>query len=239
MWTDRTELLIGPDGLRRLCEARVVVVGVGGVGAAAAEMLVRAGVGHIVLVDSDEVGETNINRQLPALHSTVGRSKCAVLRERFMDINPQLDVECVEEYVCEDNVSALLGHRKIDFLVDAIDTLSPKMALIRFCLDNRVPLVSSMGSGAKTDATAVRVADISGTRQCPLARAIRKRLYHLGITGGFKAVYSEETPHKDSMVLEESRNKRSQVGTISYMPTVFGCICAQVAILGILEAVLK
>ena len=235
MWTDRTELLIGAEGLRKLGEARVAVVGVGGVGAAAAEMLVRAGLGHIILIDSDTVGETNINRQLPALHSTVGKSKCSVLRDRFTDINPSLDVVCVEEYVCEENVRSVLGGLKPDFVVDAIDTLSPKTALICFCLSEGIPVVSSMGSGAKTDATAVRVADISATGHCPLARMLRKRLYHMGIRSGFKAVYSVEDPHKDSMVLEESRNKRSQVGTISYLPTVFGCVCAQVAILKIIE----
>ena len=233
MWTDRTEMLLGTEGLRKLRESSVAVIGVGGVGAAAAEMLVRAGVGRLLIVDSDEVGETNINRQLPALHSTVGKLKCEVLRDRLLDINPALKLECVGEFICEDNVAAVLEGKGLDYVVDAIDTLSPKIALAQFCLSAGLPLVSSMGSGAKLDATAVRVADISATRECPLARMMRKRLHHLGIRGGFKAVYSEEIPHKEGMVIEESRNKKSQVGTVSYMPTVFGCVCAQVVIVHI------
>jgi len=235
MWKERTEMLLGRDALAKLDSACVVVVGVGGVGAAAAEMLVRAGIGHIVIVDSDAVSETNLNRQLLALHSTIGLSKCDVLKSRLLDINPDLDICCETEYVCEDSVSSILGKYSLDFVVDAIDTLSPKISLIQYCLASGIPMVSSMGSGAKMDATAVRVADISGTRHCPLARMLRKRLHHLGIENGFMAVYSEETPRRDSVVIEESRNKKSQVGTISYLPTVFGCVCAQVAIRKITE----
>lgn len=235
MWTERTEMLLGSDGLAKLQAATVTVVGIGGVGAAAAEMLVRAGVGHIVIVDSDRVSETNLNRQLPALHSTVGKLKCDVLKARLLDINPSLDIVSITEYVCEDNVGPVIGASHPDYVVDAIDTLSPKISLIQYCLANRIPLVSSMGSGAKFDATAVRVADISKTRQCPLARMLRKRLHHLGIETGFMAVFSEEVPRRESVVIEESRNKKSQAGTVSYLPTVFGCVCAQVAIRHITE----
>jgi len=235
MWTERTEMLLGRDGLDKLNAACIVVVGVGGVGAAAAEMLVRAGLGHIIIVDNDVVSETNLNRQLLALHSTIGQPKCAVLKARLLDINPSLDISCVSEYLCEDSVASILGEYHPDYIVDAIDTLSPKIALIQYCLGAGIPLVSSMGSGAKFDATAVRVADISGTRHCPLARMLRKRLHHLGIETGFEAVYSEEAPRRESVVIEESRNKKSQVGTISYLPTVFGCVCAQVAIRHITE----
>lgn len=232
-WQERTELLLGPEGLRKLAVSRVLVVGAGGVGASAAEMLVRAGVGHLTIVDSDKVSESNINRQLPALHSTVGRPKTEVLSERLMDINPALDLELIGEFVCEENIPRLLGGRAFDCVADAIDTLSPKIALIQHCLSNGLPLVSSMGSGAKLDATAVRIADISKTRMCPLAHQLRKRLHRLGITGGFLAVYSEEKPVEGAMIREEGRNKRSNVGTVSYLPTVFGCVCAQ-AVIGIL-----
>lgn len=225
-WTARTEMLLGQDGLAKLAAARVAVVGVGGVGSFAAEMLVRAGVGHMLIVDSDEVSESNINRQLIALHSTVGRPKVEVLGARLLDINPQLDLIMKAEYVSEENMD--LG--EVDFVVDAIDTLSPKIALIQYCLKNNLPLVSSMGSGAKLDATQVRIADISKTYQCPLAHMLRKRLHRLGIFEGFQAVFSPEMPHAGSLVLEESRNKKSQVGTISYLPAVFGCVCAQAAV---------
>lgn len=229
-WQYRTSLLVGEEGLARLSGAYVAVVGIGGVGAAAAEMVVRAGVGHILIVDSDSVSDTNRNRQLLALCSTLGRSKCDVLKERLLDINPSLEIDIVQEYVSESSVAALLDVFHIDFLIDAIDTLSPKISLIQYCLSKGIPMVSSMGSGAKFDATAVRIADISKTRQCPLAHQLRKRLHHLGIYSGFDAVFSEETPVRESIVLEESANKRSQVGTISYLPTVFGCVCAQAAI---------
>ena len=222
--------MFGAEGLERLASSRVAVVGLGGVGAMAAEMLVRAGVGHIVLIDADTVSESNLNRQLPALRSTIGRSKCSVLRDRFLDINPALDVVCIEQYLDEHSVPGILGAAAPDCVVDAIDTLSPKIALIQDCLAGKLFLVSSMGSGSKTDATKVRLADISGTFQCPLAHMLRKRLHKLGITTGFLAVFSTEKPDKSSVVLEESRNKKSQTGTVSYLPAVFGCVCAQAVV---------
>lgn len=228
-------MLIGTEGLEKLSAARVAVVGVGGVGGAAAEMVVRAGVGHVVLVDNDVVSETNINRQVLALRSTVGRQKCEVLSERLLDINPALDLRTVGEYVHEDNVAKILDPSGIDFVIDAIDTLSPKIALITHCLQNGIPMVSSMGSGAKLDATSVRIADISKTYECPLAHMLRKRLHKLGIRSGFQAVFSAEKPMEGATVEEESRNKKSQVGTISYLPAVFGCVCAQAAIEKILS----
>ena len=223
-------MLLGAAALERLAAARVVVVGLGGVGAMAAEMLVRAGVGEMVIVDADTVGLTNINRQIPALHSTVGRSKCAVMSERLMDINPSLKLRRVEEFLDEKGIPEVLDGIEPDCVVDAIDTLSPKIALIQYCLRRGLFLVSSMGSGSKLDATRVRVADISQTFQCPLAHMLRKRLHKLGITSGFLAVFSTERPDRTSVVLEESRNKKSQTGTISYLPAVFGCVCAQAVV---------
>lgn len=235
-WTDRTGLLLGMKGLEKLRASRVAVVGVGGVGGYAAEMLVRSGLGHILIIDNDEVSESNINRQLLAMNSTLGQPKVEVLRRRLLDINPELDIAVVPEYVSEENMAEVMTSAgALDFVVDAIDTLSPKIALIQHCLNNGIPLVSSMGSGAKTDATMVRIADISKTYQDPLAFMVRKRLHKLGIYKGFLAVFSGELPRKDSMVIEESRNKKSQVGTISYMPAVFGCVCAQAVISRIAE----
>lgn len=228
-------MLIGSEALERLAAARVAVIGVGGVGAYAAEMLVRAGIGHIVLLDNDTVNRTNINRQLVAMESTVGMLKTEVLRTRLLDINPSLEVSVVSDYLTEANVALLLDPFRLDFVVDAIDTLSPKIALIQYCLARGVRHVSSMGSGAKLDATRVRVDDISKTYQCPLAHMLRKRLHKLGIRSGFLAVFSDELPRRDSLVLEESPNKKSQVGTISYIPAVFGCVCAQAVITQIAE----
>lgn len=229
-WQERTGMLLGAEGLESLSASRVAVVGLGGVGAMAAEMLARAGVGHLVLVDVDVVSQTNINRQLPALHSTVGRLKADVVAERLKDINPELNLLCIKEFLDEQSIPTLLGPLSLDAVVDAIDTLSPKIALIQHCLGRGLFLVSSMGSGSKLDATKVRVDDISRTFQCPLAHMLRKRLHKLGITSGFRAVFSTEKPDRSSVVLEESRNKKSQTGTVSWLPAVFGCVCAQTAV---------
>lgn len=234
-WQERTALLFGDEGLSRLKAAHVLIVGVGGVGGAAAEMLARSAIGHITLVDADVVEPSNINRQLPALHSTVGRGKCEIVAERIRDINPAAAVDIIPDYICEENIDSLLAGIRPDFVVDAIDTLSPKIALIQWCLRSGFRLVSSMGAGAKTDATKLRLADISKTRECPLAHQLRKRLHRLGITQGFLAVYSEERPDRGAVVLEEGRNKKSNVGTVSYLPAVFGCVCAQAVICGIVK----
>lgn len=228
-------MLIGEEGLDRLSASCVAVIGVGGVGGYAAEMIVRAGVGHIIIMDSDDVSVTNKNRQLLALDSTVGRPKCDVMRERLLDINPQLDITVIKEYLEADSPEAVLGGYRIDFLVDAIDTLSPKMALIKYCMDKGIPLVSSMGAGAKTDATKVRLADISKSFNCPLAFVVRKRLRRMGIRKGFKVVFSEELPRKEAIVECDDRNKKSLVGTVSYIPAVFGCVCAQAALESLLS----
>ena len=229
-WQERTHILMGDEGLQALASATVAVVGLGGVGAYAAEMLCRAGVGKLVLLDSDTVSITNKNRQLLALDSTVGRPKCDVLSERLKDINPQLELIVIKEYLEAEKAGDVLGSYKIDFLVDAIDTLAPKLHLIKYCVDNGIPLVSSMGAGAKFDATKVRLTDVSKSFNCPLAYIVRKRLRHMGIKKGFQVVFSEELPDKESIVPCEDRNKKSQVGTVSYIPAVFGCVCAQAAV---------
>ena len=229
-WQERSAMLVGEEMLEHFRDSTVAVIGVGGVGGYAAEMLVRAGVGNLIIMDSDNVSLTNKNRQLLALDSTVGRPKCDVLAERLKDINPCLNLIVIKEYLEAEKAEDVLGCYKIDFLVDAIDTLSPKLHLIKYCVENSIPLVSSMGAGAKFDATKVRLADVSKSFNCPLAYIVRKRLRHMGISKGFKVVFSEELPDKDSIVPCEDRNKKSQVGTISYIPAVFGCVCAQAAV---------
>ncbi|MBQ7998842.1 MAG: tRNA threonylcarbamoyladenosine dehydratase, partial [Bacteroidales bacterium] len=229
-WQERTHILVGDEGISKLASSSVAVIGLGGVGAYAAEMLCRAGVGKLLLLDSDRVSITNKNRQLIALNSTVGMKKTDVLAARLKDINPEVELVLVDEYLEEDNVAQLLDNRKIDFLVDAIDTLSPKISLIKYCTDNSIKLVSSMGAGAKFDATAIRIKDLSKSFNCPLAYILRKKLRKVGIHKGFDVVFSEELPDKDAIIPMEERNKKSQVGTISYLPAVFGCVCAQAAI---------
>jgi len=238
-WLQRTELLLKEDGLRRMHEATVVVAGVGGVGGYAAEMIVRSGVGHIVILDSDVVSVTNKNRQILALDSTVGLPKTTVLRSRLLDINPLLQIDVLEQYLEADDVASVIGPFQPDFVVDAIDTIAPKLALIRYCYENKIPSVSSMGAGARMDATAVRLADISKTYNCNLAAVIRKRLRAMGISKGVQVVFSEELPDREAIVPCQEKNKLSMVGSISYVPAVFGCICAQAAISGITQGSLR
>ena len=232
-WLERTELLLGSHKLELLRKANVLVVGVGGVGAYAAEMIVRSGVGRMTIADADRVSESNINRQLVALHSTIGREKCDILAERLKDINPDLQLTVVNRFIKDDETDALLDSSNFDYVVDAIDTLSPKLALIKGSLDRGIPIVSSMGAGAKTDPTLMEIKDISKTHHCPLAHMLRKRLHKIGIRRGFKAVFSPEAVREGAMILCEEQNKKSNVGTISYIPALFGIGCASVVIRGL------
>ncbi len=230
MWQERTALLLDPEQMERLHNARIAVIGLGGVGAYAAEMLARAGVGSLLILDSDNVSLSNRNRQLLALESTTGRPKSEVMAERLREINPDLSLTIINDYLTPENVEQLLAGHPIDFLVDAIDTLSPKIALIKYCVSQRIPLVSSMGAGAKFDITKIRITDISKSFNCPLAYILRKKLRKEGITKGFKVVFSEELPDRDAIIPVEETNKKSQVGTISYLPAAFGLACAQTAV---------
>lgn len=229
-WLERTELLLGKEKLTLLRNANVLVVGVGGVGAYAAEMIVRAGVGRMTIADADKVSESNINRQLVALHSTIGREKCDILAERLKDINPSLKLTTVNRFIKDSETDELLDSDKFDYVVDAIDTLSPKLALIKGAMDRGIPLVSSMGAGAKCDPTLMEIKDIAKTHHCPLAHMLRKRLHKLGIRKGFWAVFSPEPVREGAMILCEEQNKKSNVGTISYIPALFGIGCASVVV---------
>ena len=233
-WLERPLLLLGEEKLGRRRQAHVLVVGLGGVGAYAAEMIARAGVGRMTLADADVVNETNINRQLVALHSTVGRQKAEVLAERLRDINPAIELAVINRYIKDEETYTLLDAAPYDYVVDAIDTLSPKLALIAAALERRLPLVSSMGAGAKMDPTKLEIADISRTHHCPLAHMLRKRLHKLGIRSGFRAVFSPEPIREGAMILCEEQNKKSNVGTISYIPPLFGIGCASVVIRGLI-----
>lgn len=229
-WTERTELLLGEEKLEILRNAHVLVVGLGGVGAYAAEMIARAGVGRMTIADADVVGESNINRQLLALTSTVGRNKSEVMAERLRDINPRIELTVITEYIRDEKTYELLNAARYDYVVDCIDTLSPKVNLIAAALERGLPVVSSMGAGAKTDPTIIEVKDIGKSHHCPLAHMLRKRLHKLGIRSGFWAVFSPEPVREGAMIIAEETNKKSNVGTISYIPASFGCVCASVVI---------
>ena len=238
-WTDRTSLLLGDDKMQRLADAHVLVVGVGGVGAYASEMLCRAGVGELTIVDADTVNITNINRQLPATHSTIGRLKTEVLGERLRDINPDIRLHELPMYLKEEEVSSLLdgtlnsqsSTAPFSFIVDAIDTIAPKCALISEALRRGIPIVSSMGAGAKSDITQIRFADLWDTYHCGLAKAVRTRLKKEGLRRSLPVVFSTEQADRNAVItVEGEQNKKSTAGTISYMPAVFGCYLAEYVI---------
>lgn len=225
-WMQRTTLLLGENNIQHLQQCHVLVVGVGGVGAYAAEMLVRAGVGRITILDSDCVAPSNINRQLVALHSTIGKPKVEILAQRLLDINPSLQLSAQQRYLEADEATELLQTR-YDFVVDAIDTVAPKVALLAACLQQNIPVVSSMGAGARIDPTQIKYADINQTTHCGLARAVRARLRKMNIRHKLPVVYSTEIPNADAVEeVTGERNKRTTVGTISYMPAMFGCYLA-------------
>ena len=221
-WLDRTRLLLGDARMETLSRSNVIVVGTGGVGAYAAEMLCRAGVGHLVIIDPDSVAPSNINRQLPALHSTIGQPKAAVLAARLKDINPALDIEARQQFIEGEAIAALLDEG-CDFIVDAIDTISPKCDLIAAALARGVRIVSSMGAGAKTDPAQIKLADLWRTTNCGLAKAVRNGLKRRGIRAKLPVVFSTETPDPAAIVAVNEKNKKTTTGTISYMPALFGC----------------
>jgi len=229
-WLTRTELIVGVEGLDKLKAARVLVVGLGGVGAYAAEMICRAGVGRMTIADGDKIHPSNRNRQLPALKSTEGLYKATVMGDRLNDINPDLDLTVIREYIKDERMIEILDEG-FDYVVDAIDTLSPKVFLIYHSFQKKLPIVSSMGAGGKFDPAKICIADISETTDCNLARILRKRLHRLGVREGVTAVFSPEVVDKSKIkIVSGEQNKASVVGTISYMPALFGITCASVVI---------
>ncbi len=236
-WTSRTELLLGSDNLDKLAQKNVLVVGVGGVGAYAAEMICRAGVGKITIVDGDTVNPSNINRQLIALNSTLGKSKVEMMKQRLLDINPNLEIIALHEFLRDERTLEVLKNGNFDYVVDAIDTLSPKVFLMYHAKNTGIPVVSSMGAGGKTDPSQIQVKDISKTYNCGLAKAVRKRLHRQGVKKGVKTVFSPELVNPDAVrEVEGEENKKSVLGTISYLPAIFGCTIASVVIKDLLES---
>jgi tRNA A37 threonylcarbamoyladenosine dehydratase len=229
-WLTRTELLLGVESLNRIKAAKVLIAGLGGVGSYAAEMICRAGVGSMTIADGDSIQNSNRNRQLIALTSTEGLSKTAAMASRLLDINPDLNLKVINEFIRDNRISEVLDDG-FDYVVDAIDTLSPKVFLIYHSISKQIRIVSSMGSGGKVDPLKVKIADISETTDCNLARMIRKRLHRLNVIEGVTAVYSPESIDKTKVIpIPPEQNKASIVGTISYMPAAFGLACASVVI---------
>jgi len=234
-WQSRTELLLGKEKHEMLINKHVLVAGLGGVGSAAAEMLCRAGIGEMTIVDHDTFHLSNLNRQLPATLSKIGHFKADIVAEKLLDINPLLKIHVVKLYLKDAALLEIVSH-PYDYVIDAIDTFSPKTYLIIHSIKQNLNIVSSMGAGRKTDPLLVNVADIGNTHTCHLAFQLRKRLKRHGIRSGFKAVFSSEKIVPESMIFtDEEKNKKTNVGTISYMPVIFGCVAASVVIRDLLE----
>jgi tRNA threonylcarbamoyladenosine dehydratase len=229
-WLSRTKLLIGEEALHRLANSHVMVVGLGGVGSYAAEFIARSGVGKMTIIDGDVVDPSNRNRQLPALATTHGISKALIMEERLKAINPEIELQVIREFINPEMVLQQLT-QKPDYVIDAIDSITPKITFIKTAYEQGVRLVSSMGAGAKLDPTQLKVVDISKTYNCPFAQQVRKTLKKHNIRRGIKVVFSPEMPVKESLMLTDGKNyKKSAYGTISYLPAVFGAVASSVVI---------
>lgn len=223
IWLERTELLISKENLEKLSQANVLVVGLGGVGSFAAEFIARAGVGRMTIVDGDVVDITNINRQLPALHSTIKKSKALCMEERIRDINPAIQLNTVNRFLNPEDTLQIVRENEFDYVLDCIDSITPKLNLIKAAVQSGCKIISSMGAGGKVDSMKVKYADISKTHACPFAFYLRKRLRKEDIHGGVLTVFSEEKPNEASIKETDGTNfKRSFYGTISYIPALFG-----------------
>lgn len=225
-WKERTELLLGKEKLIKLQDSKILIVGLGGVGAYAAEMLCRAGIGELYIIDADKIHPSNRNRQLLALKSNEGESKTELMKKRLLDINPDLKITAERVFINEEIIANILSDR-FDYIVDAIDSLNPKIFMIERALKENIPIISSMGAGGKTDPAKIQIADFKDTYNDKLARMLRKRMHKMGIFGGFKVVFSSEQTDPNAVkFVDNEKNKKTTVGTISYMPALFGCFMA-------------
>jgi tRNA threonylcarbamoyladenosine dehydratase len=225
---NRTELLFGIEAVQRLHDSRVAVIGLGGVGGYACEGLARSGIGHFLLVDFDTLGPTNLNRQIIALHSTIGKMKVEVMRDRILDINPDAKVDIFADFCAIESRDQLL--QNVDYIVDAIDSLGPKVGLLEDAFHKKIPIISILGAGNRVDPSQIHLADISNTIRCPLARRVRKFLRRRGIASGIPVIYSSELPIKefaeDSTPMDETISARGRsrvtIGSVGYMPAIMG-----------------
>lgn len=234
-WLGRTTLLIGEEKVEKLTQQHVMVVGMGGVGSFAAEFICRSGIGKMTIIDGDVVDPTNRNRQLPALATNHGQSKADIMADRLLAINPELQLNVIKEFVNPEMVAKVLDTQP-DYVIDAIDSITPKLTFLRIAYERKIRVVSSMGAGAKLDPTQLRVVDISKTYNCPFAQQVRKMLKTHKIYKGIKTVFSPEAPIKESLMLTDGKNyKKSAYGTISYLPATFGAVAASVVIRDLID----
>jgi tRNA A37 threonylcarbamoyladenosine dehydratase len=237
----RTEILLGSENVQKLQQVRVAVVGLGGVGSYAAEALARAGVGNFLIIDFDLVNLSNLNRQVLALHSTIGESKTRLMQQRILDINPKADVETVTEFLAQENRDKYLSD--LDYLIDAIDALGPKIGLIEYCIRHDIPIISVMGAGNRIDPTQIHLSTLAKSWNCPLAKRVRKFLRRRGVNIDIPVVFSTEKPLKpeledgdeaDEIIIHRGR-QRLTIGSISYMPAMMGMYAASYVIRDLLN----
>jgi tRNA threonylcarbamoyladenosine dehydratase len=237
-WMSRTQLLLGDEKVEQLMNKHVLVAGLGGVGGICAEMIARSGVGKMTIVDADVVDLSNCNRQVVALHSNAGKLKVEEMAERLRAINPEIEITVVKTFLNVETTGGILDAQQFDYAVDCIDTLGSKVFFIKSCMERNIPLVSSMGAGGKVDPLQIKIEDISRSYQCTLAKYVRKRLHETGIRTGFKVVFSpEEIDESRVIVTEKAFPKKTLIGTISYMPAIFGCMVASVVIRELIDNV--
>lgn len=236
-WLSRTSLLLGAEKVKKLQSANVLIVGLGGIGGICAEMIARAGVGRMTIVDADIVEASNRNRQIPALFTEEGKLKADVMAARLRAINPEIKVTVIAEFLQGHRFDEILDSQIWSYAVDCIDTLSPKVEYLKACYDRKIPVICSLGAGGKTDPSQVKIADIAKTHNCKLGRYVRKYLHQVGISKGIKAVFSPEPIDESRVALTPpGSSKKSVIGTISYMPAIFGCTVASVVIRDLLES---
>jgi tRNA A37 threonylcarbamoyladenosine dehydratase len=226
-WQERTELLIKKKGIENLKKTNILIVGLGGVGSFAAEFLARAGIGKMTIIDGDNVDVTNINRQLIALNSTIGKPKTEILAERLLDINPELKLIKITEFLLPENMEKTLCSQKFDYVLDCIDSLTPKIELLKTAKRKKIKIISCMGAGGKLNPAKVMVRDLSKTYNCYLAKQVRKRLKKEKINKGIRCVFSAEIQDEESLKMTDGAGfKKSFYGTVSFIPAIFGIYAA-------------
>lgn len=234
-YNSRTELLLGQEAVARLAGANVLCVGVGGVGGHAAEMMARAGIGHMTIVDGDKVDESNLNRQIVATTATVGMTKVAAMKERLLSVNPDIEVTAIDKFLLDTDIEPLLESARFDFIADAIDSVGTKCRLIEMAFQLGIPIVSSMGAGARTDISEIHIDKLARTHHDGLARAVRKRIDNAKISNSLDVVFSSEEPDPNGVMESAEGLRKTTVGTVSWIPAAFGCHMARHIILKLTE----
>ncbi|MCQ2083201.1 MAG: tRNA threonylcarbamoyladenosine dehydratase [Bacteroidaceae bacterium] len=219
----RTELLLGHEAVEKLNGANVLCVGTGGVGGHVAEMLARAGIGHMTIIDGDRVDESNMNRQIAATADTVGMEKVNAMKKRLLAVNPRIEVTAINRFITDSDIEPILSATHFDYIADAIDSVGVKCRLIEKAFEFGIPIISSMGAGARTDISKIHIDKLAGTHHDGLAKAVRKRIHNAKISNSLDVVFSDEEPNRNGIAESDNGSRKTIVGTVSWIPAAFGC----------------